>query len=280
MDLIGPGEAASHQIGAKRKKDLINTYALLVDYRGIEDVKLGVHAVLRDDRERVEGRPILIGLQSQGNPSDSLNYWVELATVRGRDETWKPLEGYAFDVGFTYRFTSLPLYPSLSLGYAYGSGDDNPRDDTNHEFRQTGLQSNEIRFGGLSKFKGYGEVLDPELMNLQIMTAAVGFRPASSFSVDVVFHRYQLNAVAEDVKNAAVTAQMNQMPGQASKDVGKALDVVLGFRNLFGLRRLGLDLRVGWFFPGKAFVVNDGTSENPSFRGPTTGFKTFAKFWW
>jgi alginate production protein len=280
LDLIGPGEGAVHQIGAKRKKDLINTYALMVDYRGVEDIKLGVQAILRDDRARVEGRPLLISLQSQGTPSQSFNYWAQLAMVRGKDEAWQPLSGYAFDVGATYRFTALPLHPNLTLGYAFGSGDDNPKDGTNHEFRQTGLQSNESRFAGLAKFKVYGEVLDPELINLQILTAAVGFWPAPGFSVDVVYHRYLLNAVAGDVKNAEVTAQMNEVPGQSSKDVGSAIDVVLGFRNLFGLRRLGLDLRVGWFFPGKAFAVNDGTSENPSFRSPNNGFKTFAKFWW
>ncbi len=42
-------------------------------------------------------------------------------------------------------------------------------------------------------------------------------------------------------------------------DVGDALDVIFGFRNLFGVRGLGADVRAGWFFPGDAFVTDAGT---------------------
>ncbi len=35
--------------------------------------------------------------------------------------------------------------------------------------------------------------------------------------------------------------------------MGDELDVVLGFRNVFGVRGLGVELRGGLFFPGDAF---------------------------
>jgi alginate production protein len=51
-------------------------------------------------------------------------------------------------------------------------------------------------------------------------------------------------------------------------------------RQVFGLRRFGIDLRLGWFFPGKAFIRNDGDDENPILRKADKGFTFVAKFWW
>lgn len=277
LDVIGPGESAVHQQRAKRKKDLINTYGLLVDYRGIEDIRLQAYAVFRDDREKIEGQPLLVGLHSSGMPSDILSYWAELGLTLGSDEASRNLFGYGFDVGATYRFPRLPLHPNITLAVAFGSGGGN---GTNHEFRQTGLQSNETKYGGHARFRAYGEVLDPELTNLTILTAGVGIHPTLNVSIDLVYHYYRLNSIATEVRNAAITALMNQVPGRSSHDVGSAVDLVFGFRHLFGLLRLGVDLRAGVFFPGDAFVLNDGGPDSSSVRSADNGFKVLARFWW
>ena len=274
LDLIGPGENAVHQQRARRRKDLINTYGLLVDYKGIEDIRLEAYAVFRDDREKIEGRPVLVGLHSSGMPSDIFSYWTELGLTLGSDELSRDLFGYGFDVGATYRFPRLPLHPNITLAIAYGSGG---TDGTNHEFRQTGLQSNETKYGGYAKFRAYGEVLEPELTNLTILTAGIGIFPALNVSIDVVFHHYRLNAFATEVRNGEVTALMNQVPGRSSRDVGNAVDLVFAFRHLFGLQRLGVDLRAGVFFPGDAFLLHNGDS---SVRSADKGYKVIAKFWW
>jgi alginate production protein len=98
-------------------------------------------------------------------------------------------------------------------------------------------------------------------------------------SVDVVYHRYRLHEFADENRNWALTAQMSQVD-PPSKNVGDAIDLVIGLRNLFGLRRLGMDLRVGWFFPGTAFLRNDGDEDNPVIRKADTGFTIVTKFWW
>ena len=262
------------------QRDRINTYILYVDYRGIEDTKLAAYTILRDDRDPLEGRPLLIGLRSQGMPSETFGYWSELAHMRGRDELSRDFSAYALDVGATYRFPDLPFNPNLTMGFAIATGDVNPNDNTNREFRQTGLQSNEAKFAGVSEFKIYGEALDPELSNLKIFTVGFGFRPAPNFSIDFVYHRYRLDEIAEEIRNSALTAQMNQVDTRLSKDLGTAFDIVLGFRNLFGVRRLGLDLRTGWFFPGKAFLRDEGDEGNPNIRDADKGFTIVAKFWW
>jgi len=280
LNLLKGNEAGAHQQGAQRRKDLINTYLFAMDYRGIADVKLGAFVVYRDDKAKLEGRPLQVGFQSQGTPNPSFSYWALFALQGGWDELSRNLRGYGLDVGITYRFTGLALYPSLTLGYAYGSGDANPTDGRNTEFRQTGLQSNEARFSGLARFKVYGEVLDPELSNLRIVTVAVGFRPLNNLSVELVYHRYQLAEFAGELRSTALTALMNQVEGQPSKDVGSAFDVVFGIRGPFGIRRLGVDVRVGLFFPGKAFLTDRGSPEKPNIRSADRGFTAFTKFWW
>lgn len=263
----------------RQAKDRIDTHMLYADYRG-EDIKLAAYTIVRNDRALVEGRPRLIGVRALGSPSDNLNYWTELAFLRGKDEFSRKFSGHGYDVGFSYRFTGVPHHPNVTLGYAFGTGDGNPNDNENHEFRQSGLQSNEIRFAGIPKFKIYGETLDPELSNLKILTLAFGFRPTPAVSVELVYHRYRLDKIADVVRNWALTAEMNQVETQQSKAVGSAFDIVVGIRNLFGLRRLGLDLRAGWFFPGKAFLRNDGDDENPDFRKARKGIAIVTKIWW
>lgn len=251
------------------------------EYRGIEDIKLGGYAIKSRDRAGQEGQPWHLGLRAYGTPSDRFAFWSDLALLRGKDELQRDFSAYAADVGLRYRYPALPLKPSITLGYAYGSGDDDPNDRRNRAFRQTGLQSNEVKGAGVSKFKYYGEALDPELSNLQILTVGLGLRPGYQVHVDLVYHKYRLNALADELRNAAVTAQMNQDAGNPSKDVGSALDLVVGLRNLFGERRLGIDLRVGLFRPGAAFRNEVGGDPlNPVFAGADKSISALVKFWW
>ncbi len=209
--------------------------------------------------------------------SDSFSYWTELSLLLGEDELSRDFSAYGVDLGGTYRFTDLPFNPNVTLGFALGSGDGDPNSGTSNEFRQTGLQSNEAKFAGVSEFKVYGEALDPELSNLKILTAGLGFRPAYSVSVDFVYHHYWLDEFEDELRNSAITAQMNQDDTQRSKNMGSAFDVVLGIRNLFGVRRLGVDLRAGMFFPSEAFRIEQ---DNGDFRNANKGISMLAKFWW
>jgi alginate production protein len=251
------------------------------EYRGIEDIKVAAYSILQDDRRDSDGRPLLSGMRASGMPTDRLNFWSERAILRGKDGADKRFSGHAIDAGATYRFPDLPLAPGVTLGYATASGDANPNDNRNREFRQTGLHSNELKMAGVSKFKYYGEALDPDLSNLQILTVGLGFRPATTVHVDLVYHKYRTKEYAEEIRNWALTARMNQDPTRRpSNDVGSGFDVVVGFRNLFGVRRLGLDVRAGWFFPGDAFRAEvPGDPDNPRHRPADKGISVLAKFW-
>jgi alginate production protein len=264
----------------KQQSDRNNTYMLYADWRGIEGSTLAAYTIMRDDQDGLEGKPQHYGLRAIGVPFDTFSYWAEAALLRGRDETGTRLSGHAFDVGGTIRFPELPLYPSLSVGYAFATGDHNPNDGVNQEFRQTGLQSNETRLAGVPDFKVYGEALDPELSNLHILTAGLGVRPTPDSTLEFVYHRYWLDEPAEELRNSAITALMNQFGSRTSQDVGSGFDVVYGVRNLFGVRSLGIDLRAGWFFPGDAFANRERVGRIIRQREPDKGVAISAKFWW
>ncbi|GJL77815.1 MAG: hypothetical protein NPINA01_08040 [Nitrospinaceae bacterium] len=260
----------------ENKPDRITTSMILTEYRGIEDIKFAGYIVYREDHDRQEGQPLHLGLRSIGNPTINLSYWAEFAYLVGQDQLHRDFQAYGFDFGATYRFRGLPLNPNATLAVAYATGDDNPNDNENNEFRQTGLQSNEAKFGGVSEFLIYGEALDPELSNIRILTAGVGIRPIHGISFDVVYHNYRLDKVGEEIRNTPLTAKLNQN-GVVSKDVGSALDLVLGMRSLFGVKRLGLDLRGGWFFPGGAFPKEGAPFD---FKDADKGVSFVGKFWW
>jgi hypothetical protein len=260
------------------KKQRIESSLLSVDYRGFDNQVLAAYVLRRNDLSAQQGKPLMLGLRGNGKPSIAFNWWAEAALLRGSDEQGQRFKASGFDVGGTYRFADLPLDPNVTLALAYGSGDGNPGDGINHEFRQTGLQTNEAKYIGFSKFKAYGERLDSELSNMRIVTLGVGARLAPGTSIDAVYHRYWLDAPASEIRNWALTAQMNSLPGASSKDMGQALDLVIGFRGLLDIRRFGLDLRTGWFFPGRAFRRSDDGAPSGGSRAADKGLSVVAKF--
>jgi alginate production protein len=251
----------------------ITNYIFHAEYRGIEDHRFAAYYIYRRDVDfagDVGGRPEWSGLRAIGRPSDSFNYWADIGQVRGwladgGGEFEETLRGWAYEAGGTYRFLNLPWQPSVTLGYAYGSGDDTAGDGRNNSYIQTGFHSNEQRFGGVTQFKYYGEFLDPELSNLKIFSAGVGARPLANMWVDLVYHKYLFNQPADPNDPATafrggqgtLSAVPYGVAGQESKDVGQEIDVIIGFRNLIGVRGLGLELRSAWFLPGKAYRYTD-----------------------
>jgi hypothetical protein len=60
--------------------------------------------------------------------------------------------------------------------------------------------------------------------------------------------------------------------------VGSEIDVILGFRNLFGIKRLGFEVRAGVFFPGDAYRIEETSGNNTTFRGSDKGVSVLAVF--
>lgn len=185
------------------------------------------------------------GLRSRGTVAGGhIDYWADSIVLRGTAGV-TPMRSYAYDLGVIYKFLD-PLQFHIVGSYAYGSGDKNPNDGIDRRFRQTGIQENRFQYGGVSRFKYYGETLNPELSNIGIATAAVGFKPNVLSSIDLVFHHYE-SAVAG---NGLIAARLNRQPVGPSRNLGNAIDIAAGYRDRSAVE---LEFFGGWFMPGPAF---------------------------
>jgi alginate production protein len=225
-------------------RERINNYLLYGTYDLSKDIMVAAYSLLRDDRSPDRERPIFFGLHSSGEIVDDLDYWLELAHVRGRVGSRK-IRGIGVDLGVAYEF-DRPWKPSVAVGYAFGSGDGDPSDRVDRSFRQTGLQDNEDRFHGVTSFKYYGELFDPELSNLQVFTAGIGIQPTRKSSIDLVYHYYLQHKASDKIRDTSIDAD----PMGLSKKLGSEIDLIIGYEEI---RNLEVKLALGYFIPGKAF---------------------------
>lgn len=189
-------------------------------------------------------------------------YWFDAAWVRGREKrlefeevskrrsvvterSTRNISGWALDVGTTW-LARVEFEPRITVGYALGSGGRDSGSGEDHSFRQTALQSNEPGFGGVRSFRRYGTLLDPELSNLHVLTAAVGFSLFESSSVDFVYHYYRLFDRATLLLDARLDPELTGR----DRDLGHGVDVVLAIEE-WG--RVQLDFVGSVFRGGNAF---------------------------
>ena len=225
---------------------------LLLRARLIPDARneLSVYWLKRRDSSPRRREPVYMGLSCSARPVRWLRGWVEAALLRGEDKH-RPQQAHALDVGTTVSTTGR-VRPSLTLAYAFGSGErKSPGDPYSQEFRQTGYEDNNGRFGGFSSFKYYGEVLDPELANLEVLTAAAGIRFGYSVSADLVFHAYHQHRPDDDLRAAL---PLVGAPDGSSRDLGRELDFILGVQNV--LKRASPSYGFGLFVPGRALEAS------------------------
>lgn len=236
-----------------RHEDVLNTLLRVTAHPGRRH-SVSTYLFDRDDRfRRANGAPRdfspqLIGLSAEGE-GRFLQYWLEAAVARGSIEG-EPLRGRAFDTGVTFVGPSR-VRPSLTLGYAYGSGDDDPFDGVSRTFRQSGLHANNGKWNGVSSFHYYGELTDPELANLHVQTYGIGLRPLKRTSVDLVFHRYKLDTPATEWVDSDVEDRRLDL---LRTDVGREWDLVFGFEQL---RHWEFEIDLGYYEPGEAILGPD-----------------------
>lgn len=211
-----------------------------------------VYWMKRRDSSPRNREPLYLGLSYTGRPARWLRGWLEAALLRGEDKG-RPQRAHALDVGTTFSTTGR-IRPSVTFAYAVGSGEEKVTGDPySQEFRQTGYEDNSGRYGGFSSFKYYGEVLDPELANLEVLTAGAGIRFGYAASADVVVHVYR-QPVPDDAMRASLPLE-DVAPDGDSRDLGREVDFIFGVQNIVGRASLGYGF--GLFTPGKALNVTD-----------------------
>ncbi len=223
-----------------------------VHYPFSRDRYLQAYFIKRNDLTPRDEDPVWFGISSRGHLGDRrVLYWGELSRMMGRRRQ-DLLRGYAYDAGGTYRF-ELPWRPTISGSYAYASGGENKQDRVDHNFRQTRLQDNTDRLGGIKRYNYYGLLIDPELFNLRIPTVDLGLRPSRRWSVNLVYHNYRQVVASRDVGDM----NLIRPPNGRDPRLGDELDAVLSFREK---NYLDINLLIGVFLPGPAF----GQSVSPA----------------
>ena len=226
----------------------------------------GTSVATEDDTDPSDLNGRWIGVRAsgewRGGDGSRLAYWADAALLRGREAVTdytegndgrftangtatRRVRGHASDIGATLTI-DLPLRPAFTVALARGSGGvRNGSLDAN--FRQTGLQENKVRFGGVKRLMRYGELLQPELSNLKVTTVGASLRLHDDTSLDVIGHRYR-----QPVPSATLAgSRLATDPLGESGSIGSEIDVVLALREW---RHLELTLRWSRFRPGTAFA--------------------------
>ena len=181
--------------------------------------------------------------------SERLTAWSEQPDGRlaAGATTRRRVRGQALDVGALLRLP-LPATPTLSLGWARGSGGERSAVlDAN--FRQTGLHENKSRLGGVKRWRSYGELLRPELSNLAVTSVGLGLRLLDNSSLELVHHGYRQPAPSTLLSST----RLSSAPLGLGSDIGHETDLLLALREW---SQWELTLALARFRPGDAFAAN------------------------
>ncbi|HKJ15785.1 MAG TPA: alginate export family protein [Xanthomonadales bacterium] len=225
--------------GSPFDEDTVN-YMIYVS-NGNEDEHLAAYIIRRDTDFGAGLDRTHFGIRAHGEFRDDFYGWLELAYMYG-DEAGNTTSGWGLDVGSTW---SLDSGFNFTAAYALGQGD-KPDSTRNNAFRQTGLQDNNARFAGVTSFRYYGELTDPELTNLEIYTAGIGYRFQRKISLDLVGHYYR----QDELSNRWRESEIDSRPNGRSKDLGWEADLILGWRTN---PSFDVEVVAAWFDPGNAF---------------------------
>jgi hypothetical protein len=223
-----------------------------------------IGAIVRSEREdESDARLRWLGARALGvldlRPQATLGYWLDTAWLRGDERfieyddenpllpprrsevtsvTRRDVRGFAYDAGVSVGLASVVASPRLFGGCSRAT----------HHFRQPGIESNEAGFGGVERFRHYGELLDPDLSNLGVLTLGVGLSLLRSSSLDLVYHRYRLRHRTGAQPGIELVIEDDFEPRHA--DLGQELDLVLALEEW---ERVEFELVLATFRAGGAF---------------------------
>lgn len=228
----------------QRDLDATNTIVYLSNQNRRRHI--AAYWIRRDVFERET--PIHVGARMIGEWIPDHRSWLEVSRLGG-ESLGLPISAWGFDAGTTWTLESaMPV--SLTVGYAFGQGDADPTDGVDRTFRQTGLHDNNGKLGGVTSFRYYGELTEPELSNMHIVTLGVGLRLGRRQSLDLVFHRY----AQHEARSNFFDFEIDERPNGENTDIGWEVDAILGIRKS---QRWDLEAVGAVFQPGLAFRKRD-----------------------
>lgn len=178
--------------------------------------------------------------------------WFDFAYLTG-ERAGRDVSAWAYDAGTTWEPSFLEDW-YFSAGYALGTGD-RSASGTDGNFRQTGFQDNNGRFGGVTSFNYYGELADLELSNLGILTLGIGKILAPKTSLDLVYHRYTQDVPLDSFSpGPSIESDLDRRPNGIDAELGSEFDLILGYR---AIANWDVEVVAAMFSPGNGFDQTD-----------------------
>lgn len=228
------------------------------DYSGIEEAG---EQIRTDDQDRYDADLVWVGTRFKGTfkPKGikTLSYNMDGMMVAGREDTLttgpgstdefrtvtsvtgRDVLGWALDADVDIALDH-DLSPTVTFGYAYGSGDPDSSDGKDKAFRQTGLHGNATRLGASTgALRNFGDVLQPELSNLHVLTAGAGMLVGTFSDLNLFYHYYHLDEPAAALRHSSIAADLNGR----DRSLGHGADLIFNtdLSKQFGLQTRGLD---------------------------------------
>lgn len=191
------------------------------------------------------------GLQGIVEPeSSAFRYWIHGSVLNGEantDSETTELGGYSVNLGLNWK-TNLPMQPTITVAAAHATGG-----NRSERFRQSRLHSNDFALNGKNTFRYLGEVVDPELTNIRVLTFGIGANLTKDWRYDVALHSYQQVELEDNLRGS----DLEYSPLGIDDDLGQAADFILAYRPN---RQLQVQGTLGSFMPGKAFEDSRDTA--------------------
>ena len=244
-----------------------------IDDRDPEDNKLlwaGIRLKGQTDQNspllnKIGYRTDIIGVVGDVTTADTAPLSDELRTVDAIDK--RDVAAWAFDGSLDFQFDT-PLNPTITVGYAYGSGDDGSGDDS--AFRQSDLEGNTSIFPEervTSSLRNYGEVLRPELSNIHVAILGANIPVLNASDMSINYFSYWLDEETGRLRSSGISGALNGQDSHLGQGLDWMTNINLGRElrtNTPVLKDTALRLRLGGFKSGDAYGDAEGEY---AFRG-------------
>lgn len=265
----------------KPKDEDLLRYFGNIDWKWSKDQHAGLYIVHQNDQsssytlgqiisktqaDDADARITWLGVSANGCVN-TICYWGDVAHMRGNETDYnlknlnaqnqtvsnissQKLRGIGYDLGMTIKLP-LSFKPRITVSRAKATGDKPRTVGRDGAYRQSGIQQNEGKYAGNSRFQYYGEVLRPNLSNLAINTLAIGIPVTKYGWIETIWHDYQ----QDYADNRISGSNLNENPNGKSIHLGQEIDVIMSYRPASAWE---FELTAGAFRAGRAFDAEAG----------------------
>ncbi len=175
----------------------------------------------------------------------------EIASIRDIDVS----AGYALDFGGVWKTADDNW--GFAANYAFGSGDSSA-DNRQSSYRQPSVAINKGSLFGDQRYRIYGELLRPELSNLQLLSFSMGRKINPSFWLHITYFNYRQVQADKELRASNLVIS----PNGENKNIGDEVDVV--FAGSWS-RNIDTQFILSGFRSGSAF--NDLVDSRSAYKG-------------